>query len=183
MSKKPTRVQERATGPEAEVGDLDVVLCGPQDFESLSSEVLHSGKRLRFRAKGGSMHPFIRNGELLLVEPADGSAMGLGEVAFYRTEDGGIAAHRVVGKSGRGDRVLLATKGDAVRGASHAVPCSEVLGRVVAIERQGTEVRLEGRWPRAVGLVYVASFRFADQVCAALGGMSKVLRRMTTILG
>jgi signal peptidase I len=176
-------VQEETTRLEPDLEDSGVVLCGPRDFEGLSSEVLRSGKRLRFRAKGGSMHPFVRNGDLLLVEPADGSAMRLGEVAFHRTENGGIAAHRIVGRHRRDGREFLATKGDAVRGTSHAVPCSEVMGRVVAIERQGAEIRLDGGRARAMALVYVASFRFARQVCAALGGMANVLRRMTTVLG
>jgi signal peptidase I len=180
MSRKRVQVQEEAVGLEAEVGDPGVVLFGPQDFASLSSEVLGSGKRLRFRAKGGSMHPFIRNGDLLVVEPAGGSAVRLGEVAFYRTENGGIAAHRVVGKRGRGGREFLATKGDAVRGTSHAVASSEVLGRVVAIEREGTEVRLDGGRARAVALVYVASSRFADWVCAVLSAMSRVMRGIVT---
>jgi signal peptidase I len=183
MSKKPVQVQERATGPGTDSGDAGILLCGLQDLENLSSDVLRSGKRLRFRAKGGSMHPFIRDGDLILVEPADGSAIGLGEVAFYRTGSGGIAAHRVVGRRNRDGREFLATKGDAVRNTSHAVPCSEVLGRVIAIERQGTEVRLKGVWPRAVGLVYVASFRFAEQICVALGGMASALRKIAAILG
>jgi signal peptidase I len=182
MREESGQGQEETTRPEPDLEESGVVLCGPQDFEDLSSEVLDSGKRLRFRAKGGSMHPFVRNGDLLLVEPVDGSAVKLGEVAFYRTENGGIAAHRVVGRHRSDGREFLATKGDAVRGTSHAVPCSEVLGRVVAIERQGAEVRLDGGRARAVALVYVASFRFARQVCAALGGMANVLRRMATVM-
>jgi signal peptidase I len=183
MKQDSSQAREGATCPEAEDVDSGVVVCGPQDFSSLSSEVLHSGKRLRFQAKGGSMHPFVRNGDLLLVEPADGSTMKLGELAFYRTENGGIAAHRVVGRDSRGGCEFLATKGDAVRGIPHAVACDEVLGRVVAIERQGTTVKLDGGQARAVAVVYVMSYRFARRVCRALGRVASLLRGMATIMG
>ncbi len=182
MSRTPS---DSNTGRQHDCGwVVDAILaCDGEDFQALASEVLSQGRGLRFRATGGSMHPFIRNGDLLLVEPTAGSAVGLGEVVLYRTENGGITAHRVVGKRRDGGREFLTTKGDAVRGAALAVPCGEVLGRVITIERQGTEIRLDGGGARAVGLVYVLSYLVAQQICAALGKMANVLRKMATIVG
>ena len=41
--------------------------CKRTDFIELSKEVLDKGGCLRFRAGGGSMHPFVRDGDFLVV--------------------------------------------------------------------------------------------------------------------
>jgi hypothetical protein len=56
----------------------DLVVPGA-DFGALAAAILGTGGGLRFRARGGSMSPFIRHGDLLEVRPVDFSALRRGK--------------------------------------------------------------------------------------------------------
>ena len=58
------------------------------DFLELSQELLDRGGLLRFQAQGRSMYPFIKNGDIILVEPRNGNSVGIGDIIFYRRSDG-----------------------------------------------------------------------------------------------
>ncbi|HKR00519.1 MAG TPA: S24 family peptidase, partial [Pyrinomonadaceae bacterium] len=64
-------------------------------FLDLSTELLRRGYSVRFRPRGFSMLPTIRDGEAILVEPVEEEAIRRGDILLYRTERG-VIAHRVV---------------------------------------------------------------------------------------
>ncbi len=110
---------------------LEVV---PNDeLAALMQAVLAKGGRFRFQATGSSMRPFIREGDVLTVEPLAGPAR-LGEVVVCVQADGGrLMVHRVV----RVGRTGWLTKGDQARQADGWVEQPGLVGRVVRVERQG----------------------------------------------
>jgi signal peptidase I len=99
----------------------------------LSAAILRRGNDLRFRARGDSMRPFIRDGDVLLVRP--GLEIRLGDVVLCRFGDGRLLAHRVtmVHKQSHPRSILL--QGDACLWPDGLVLLDNVLGRVVAVER------------------------------------------------
>ena len=72
--------------------------CRAIEFLELTKDILSQGASLRFQAKGWSMHPMIRHGDILNVERALPGDIRLGEVIFYRTKNGNMLAHRVIKK-------------------------------------------------------------------------------------
>jgi ribosomal protein L35AE/L33A len=86
------------------------------------------------------MLPFIWDGDLVLVSPADGSEILVGDVICYRTPPGRLVLHRVIRRDGE----RLVVKGDALD-FTELVPPGQVLGKVMAIERRGRLWRL-ARW-------------------------------------
>ncbi len=108
------------------------------DFASISQEVLGRGRILRFKAKGGSMSPFIRNGDVVEVVPLKGK-INLGDIILYHSSYGNPVVHRVI----RRNRESIITKGDSVPGSDQPIFLKQVLGRVVAIERNGWCIRLD----------------------------------------
>ncbi len=113
-------------------------LSGPALGELLRS-VLEKGASLRFRSRGFSMAPFIRDGDVIMVEPLGGAHPALGDVAaFIHPETGKVGVHRIIG--GQGDACL--TKGDNNPGADGLIPRANILGRVKKVERNGREVGL-----------------------------------------
>lgn len=68
---------------------------GERMFVDVVAELLGRGHSVRFRAYGRSMHPTIRDGEEIVVEPLAASAVRVGDVALYRSQRG-VVAHRVV---------------------------------------------------------------------------------------
>ncbi len=113
----------------------------PPDFAELAAQILGSGHALRFQARGGSMHPFIRDGDVIEVEPVEASQIGLGDVIFCRVPGDRLVAHRVIRVSGEDGQVALMTRGDSAARFDQIVYAEQVLGRVVAIERRGKRTK------------------------------------------
>ncbi|MFC1714686.1 S24/S26 family peptidase [Candidatus Poribacteria bacterium] len=111
-----------------------------QVLVELIQAVFAKGALFRFRAKGSSMHPFIRNGDLVTISPLSDTSLRIGDVvAFIRPGRGNLVIHRVVRKIGDS----LSIKGDnGSPGDGEIVPRAKILGRVTRVERNGKEVLL-----------------------------------------
>ncbi|MDO9579596.1 MAG: nucleotidyltransferase family protein [Bacteroidales bacterium] len=128
--------------------------CKNIDFLELSSEILSQGNCLRFRARGGSMYPFVRDGDILEVEPVNGREIRLGDVIFYQTADERVVAHRVVRQSFSNDGPILITRGDSTVGKGERVSLEDILGRVKFIERNGRKIRFDSGTGRLIGIFF-----------------------------
>lgn len=106
----------------------------------LLQAVLARGVPFRFCARGWSMVPFIRDGDVITITPLNGMLPGNGKiVAFIRPETGNLVVHRVVGR--RGDDFLIQgdSGSDCVDGL---IPWENLLGAVKTISRNGRRVWL-----------------------------------------
>ena len=102
------------------------------------------------------MWPTIRPGEAITVEPADETEVKLNEIVLYRTGRGGIG-HRLVRIANRnGERALL-TRGDADRVAGERVAAEQIIGRVVAVERDACSIGLAARRARMGRIFHVCA--------------------------
>lgn len=110
-------------------------------FREITEEVLKKGSNLRFTALGMSMHPFIRNGEILIVEPITAKNLEIGNIVFFKTDLGSLIAHRMLGREDSGN---ILTKGDFGHMRDSPVEPRNILGRVIAVEkRSGRQVNLD----------------------------------------
>src|SRR5437899_11593258 len=101
-----------------------------QRFIETLEDLLGRGHAVRFRADGWSMHPTIRYGEIISVEPLGDSAIRSGEILLYRRARGTIA-HRLVRVTSRvQERPQLVLRGDAADCADPPIEIEQVLGRV-----------------------------------------------------
>lgn len=130
-----------------ELGNVPIM----RTVEALGAQVLKGGARLRIKARGGSMLPFFRDGDVTLVRPAAATEIGIGDVICYETLAGQLVLHRVIGRNGE----RFVTKGDALA-FREVVDPSQLLGKVIAMERHGTIRRLDTRVARWCGLAIVA---------------------------
>jgi hypothetical protein len=104
-------------------------------FGNLSVELLSLGLGVRFRAPGTSMHPTIRHGDLITVEPVAPANLRRGDIILYRLRTVFIA-HRLVNieeKNGCGLSFIV--RGDASITCDAPVKSAQVLGKVVCLER------------------------------------------------
>jgi signal peptidase I len=116
-------------------------------FLSLSTELLQSGYGVRFRPIGQSMHPTIRDGETVTVEPVRATAIKRGDILLYQTARG-LIAHRVVAILKKGEASLFVMRGDASQSCAETVEAGQVLGLVVRVEREKRAIELAGRRAR-----------------------------------
>jgi hypothetical protein len=103
----------------------------------LIGDALGRGQRIRMVATGGSMSPFIRDGDTVEVERFH-APPPLGAVALLELRDRLYVLHRIVGKAGG----CWLVRGDNCPAADGVVPEKSFIGLVVAVERKGRRVRI-----------------------------------------
>jgi len=104
-------------------------------LSELSGELLSLGYGVRFRAPGTSMHPTIRHGDVITIEPVATAKLKRGDIILYRLKSDFIA-HRIVNieeRDGCGPTLIL--RGDASATCDAPVRQKQVLGKVVYLER------------------------------------------------
>jgi hypothetical protein len=94
---------------------------------------------IRFQARGGSMRPFIREGDSITVAPLPRPVPRFGDVvAFLHPLSGQVIVHRVVRRKGG----RFWTQGDSVGEGEGPMESSHLLGGVSHLERGGRPRRL-----------------------------------------
>lgn len=145
-------------------------------FSGLAAEVIQGGSTFRFRATGGSMSPFIKDGDVLEVRPIEATTIRRADVVLYRRSDRRLIAHRVVGSSGRNCPPALLLQGDvSLRGKEVVTPAS-VLGRVVSVQRNDRLIVLDtGLW-RWLGWAWIALSPFSRWFYRILAGVKSRIK-------
>ncbi len=145
----------------------------PHYFEEICTELLSEGRSVRFEAPGKSMYPAILDGETLIVEPVAPSAVKVGDIILYKSEEK-LIAHRVIsiekvhsrntqptalslqhpntqssilsaqssitGSSALSTQYSFILRGDASYSYDEPVYADQVLGKVVAIDRNVSSI-------------------------------------------
>lgn len=109
-------------------------------FKELLIDVLHKGAAFRFRAKGFSMSPFIKDSDVVTVAPVSEHKPRFGDVVvFINPDTEELIIHRVIGKR---DNFHFFIRGDNLPTHKHLVPIPQILGSVKRVERDGRTVAL-----------------------------------------
>ena len=128
-------------------------------IENLSDAILElsqkANRRIWWPFVGTSMSPYIREGDVLLVQHAL-HTIRLGDVIVFRRA-GGLIAHRVVLIKKHGNSSVYRTKGDNARSLDAPIPQSSVLGRVVRIQKNNRSINLEKAHAKLLNFVLALS--------------------------
>ncbi len=118
--------------------DCGVSLSGAA-LADLLEAVVSRGSFFTLQAKGWSMSPFIRDGDVLTISPLHGALPEVGDVvAFIHPAIKRVFIHRVVGK--KGDSCIM--KGDNSLEMDGPVPAVNILGLVKRVDRDGKRITL-----------------------------------------
>jgi len=126
------------------------------------------GASFRFTAHGGSMYPFIRDGDSITLAPVR-TAPRVGDVvAVLHLPSERLLVHRVVERR----RGAILVRGDSCRAPDGVFGDREVLGVVARVERRGRPVAIGGG---SVGRAVAAASR-AGALVPLMGLVRRVLR-------
>jgi hypothetical protein len=117
-------------------------------FSATVDSLIDAGLSVRFRARGNSMSPTIRDGEYLIVAPIAAAQVAVGDILFCDLRRGRIA-HRVCAIERQPDHSPhFALYGDASLDGDPPVAAHQLRGQVVGVERDGARVSLKvsGGW-------------------------------------
>jgi hypothetical protein len=146
-------------------------MTGVQREAEVAGQLLRQGGRLKIKARGGSMVPFILDGDVAVVTAAAAAEIRVGDVICYEPLPGRLFLHRVVGR----DADRLVAKGDALA-FTEIVPAPHLLGRVVAIERRGRLRQLDTRLARSRNRAIAACSPLLSRVLPLALGLRRAWR-------
>lgn len=152
---------------------------------NLAAEVLHRFGEVRFAAQGSSMIPSIYPGDILTVRSVSPDAVRRGAIVLALV-GGRFFVHRVMRKWPERNRVVFATRGDALPQEDPSIDGTQLLGNVVAISRRGKSVKivtLPKPWHRAMRWSVRNSGMFARILLAAHLLRARLSRRYVEIDG
>jgi len=164
-------------------------------FIDLIGELLGCGHSVRVRTRGMSMYPAIKYWEKIVVEPVVPSAVKVGDVLLYRAQRC-LIAHRVVRIARTAQRepthepsilhsqfsalsphYVFTLRGDVSESSCDApVEASQVLGRVMRVQRGGRTIDLESCLPKRVSAVRLCAARLRWAISSRLSGVISLLK-------
>ena len=124
----------------------------PETSEIIAA-LLRQRTPVSFRAGGPSMHPTVRDGEVVAVRPRPPGAIRRGSVVLYQIH-GRLVLHRYTFNDNRTNRLF--TVGDAAVDGGEWIPEADVLGLAAGVCRNGKTIRLDTAGRRLAGLVRFA---------------------------
>ncbi|MEO6888262.1 MAG: hypothetical protein ABI456_03895 [Ktedonobacteraceae bacterium] len=145
---------------------------------SLYIQALHQGQGLWFRVASASMHPTLRTGEAVWIEPATADEILPGEIIAFEAP-GGLTTHRVLLRQLSNNTLHLLQTGDASIEAGW-VSAQAVIGRVTSIRAHAGLVDLHCPFARRSGSV-TACLRYLSYRTRKLPLLGLALRKCSRI--
>ncbi len=100
-------------------------------FGTLGHALLSGGLGLRFRARGTSMAPTIRDGEILHIKPVAVEKLSKGDIVLFANGPS-FRAHRLIALNRNRD--VFVTRGDAATERDIPLRAEQIMGKVTAKE-------------------------------------------------
>lgn len=145
------------------------IFTSKAELSDLFADVLNRGLGLRVRVTGGSMRPFLRGGEIVTIKKVPCSELRRGDLIFFNSPDGVLVLHRLVRKKlGDGGAHIFQTRGDGLTAFDEEIHESNILGRVLLIERPAqagktTHINMDSLLYRCVNFSIAAAGFFKAQ--------------------
>jgi len=117
------------------------------DFTQLSTDILKGGNSIRFKARGSSMLPWIKDGDKLTIQPITTNDICVGQVIIYPSIGMRPIVHRVIRIQSMDTHKIIVTRGDASPKSGEKI----VAENVVRIHRNSKVIKLDQNlWWRLV---------------------------------
>lgn len=147
-------------------------------FLELAAEILGRGKTLRFQARGVSMRPLVRDGDVLLVKPIDPQSIRLGDVVLCKNQAEQAVVHRVICKRQEPDGLAYQVKGDQSVQPDGWLPVGCVYGKLIGIERDGQSIEMDKRQIRLLSWLAVQRSKLQSDKRTCLQPLSQLIRNL-----
>ena len=103
-------------------------------LKEIGFSLLAEGKTLKVKAEGISMHPSIKSGSVIFIEPfKQGTEPVPGEIIAWK-RDSGIVVHRLVSTYKAKMQKYYVTRGDSSLVEDEPVLYDQIAGKVVRVE-------------------------------------------------
>lgn len=145
---------------------------------ALLAETLRRQGTVRFRVRGCSMRPLVRDGDVVEVCRQSARELKRGDLAVF-SRGGAILVHRVLQSRIAGNKWRVVTKGDAFSHPDAPLRAGELLGRVARIQRGPRVVSLESLPQRLLHRLALAASANSRYWFVPAQRARRVLRKLT----
>lgn len=118
------------------------MMHGMRSFSIIKEVMAREGSAIRLCARGDSMGPLIKEGDIVVIRPITFKEIKIGDIAVFGVK-GKLCAHRLIMKRGKGDRHLLITKSDRTFTADAPFRHKDLFGKIYHIQKGALTLDLE----------------------------------------
>ena len=102
-----------------------------------------------FHARGLSMDPLIREGDIVLLKPVEENIIRLGDILAFKQKDSQIiTGHRLIKVTRFPDRVSYILQGDFSTSGGDEILYEDIIGKVVGLMREGRVFAMDTLYDR-----------------------------------
>ncbi len=127
----------------------------------LARDILAGGRSVHFRVRGGSMRPFIVDGDMLEIRSVQEGDIHLGDILLYHFHRKQLLVHRVIDIKKKVVQVdgswatCFVCQGDASLQADGCIAVEDILGKVVSVGHAGHARSLDTNFQRMKAVIIV----------------------------
>jgi len=136
---------------------------------------------VRFRARGASMQPLVRDGDVVLVRPVAARAVRVGDVVLFKSSPEHVVVHRVIRRSGDQNGYAFQVKGDSLSRPDAVIAEAQVFGRVDSIDREGLHIDMNRPLMRLLSWLAVLRWRWKLERSAAYRLAKYIFRNLPVL--
>lgn len=109
----------------------------------LSDEIVRNkSKRIKFKACGSSMRPFVKDGDIVEIEPIkEFESINKGDILLF-SRGNAVCLHRAIRLNGSNFTI----KGDSSRYIDGKIDKEDIIGKLLSIERNGHQIEINNSW-------------------------------------
>lgn len=135
------------------------------DVKGLFLSLLQEGRSVYVDARGGSMYPFIKNGDKIKINPLNKEEIKIGDIIavnIKKEEGPWFFAHRLVKITECNGKRIYFTKGDVQKkGLDEPVTMDLIAGKITQIQRKNLKIDLNlPLWKRLNAIIAKLSFKY-----------------------
>lgn len=123
------------------------------------------------------MQPLIHDGDVVLVEPCDPGSIRLADVVLFKNNHGMAVLHRVIGKHQENGEYFFILQGDQAPHTDGVIPQTEILGKLVGLERHDMHINMSQLSLRILGWGAVLRSKLGKNWAKPALWMTKAARR------
>ncbi len=115
-----------------------------QTIVDFAETILDENHLLRIRMHGFSMYPFLKAGDVGIVDKCLPNQLKIGDVVVFKSHHK-LVAHRLVAIKNENNQTFYIAKGDKNKFLDTAFPADALFGRINSIERNGKLIKIESK--------------------------------------
>ena len=131
-----------------------------QTLVDFAETILDENHLLRIRMHGFSMYPFLKAGDVGIVDKCLADQLRIGDIVVFKSQQK-LIAHRLIAIKDENKQTLYVAKGDKNKFVDATFPAEALFGKIISIERNGKLIEIDSKSMKLKSLLVL---KFPKQV-------------------